>query len=162
MLAGYFCEATRRKLGMRQLLLAEDAVQRLDAYSWPGNVRELEHVISRAALTARAGTSATIVQVRAEHLGLLVPAVTEPVTELAAELAEDDSVRDDSTVRLPDTGAGLKAATEAFQKQLIVTALQANDGNWAAAARELKTDRANLVRLAKRLEVEVVREIVSR
>lgn len=177
LLAGYFCEATRRKLGMRQLLLRDDAVQVLDAYDWPGNVRELEHVISRAALIARAASVGSIVQVHAEHLGLLMSQMsgTADVSEEVsseqgkheadsafASGVERSSSDNSGPVFVPGASEGLKTATEEFQKQLILRQLQHNDGNWAAAARDLQTDRANLVRLAKRLDIEVVREIIVR
>jgi anaerobic nitric oxide reductase transcription regulator len=52
LLAGYFCERCRIKLGLVQLTLCAEALFTLEQYSWPGNIRELEHVIYRAA-TAR-------------------------------------------------------------------------------------------------------------
>ncbi|HAS8108131.1 hypothetical protein D8T65_11620 [Vibrio vulnificus] len=44
-------------------------------------------------------------------------------------------------------------ATDAFQKQLILRALESNQGNWAATARQLELDSGNLHRLAKRLGI---------
>ena len=35
--------------------ITEDALARLGAYDWPGNVRELENLLTRVALSARAG-----------------------------------------------------------------------------------------------------------
>ncbi|MGE6267966.1 transcriptional regulator, partial [Aeromonas media] len=46
---------------------------------------------------------------------------------------------------------GLRAATDAFQLQLIEQTLAAQDGNWAATARALALDGGNLHRLARRL-----------
>lgn len=54
LLAGYFVEQARRKLGITQLKLHGDVLSQLIQYPWPGNVRELEHVINRAALKAKA------------------------------------------------------------------------------------------------------------
>ena len=48
-------------------------------------------------------------------------------------------------------GLGLRAATDAFQLQLIEQTLAAHDGNWAATARALELDGGNLHRLARRL-----------
>ena len=45
----------------------------------------------------------------------------------------------------------LRAATDAFQLQLIEQTLAAQDGNWAATARALELDSGNLHRLARRL-----------
>ena len=52
LLAGYFLELNRSRLGFRSLRLSSQAEQALLAYPWPGNIRELEHVISRAAIRA--------------------------------------------------------------------------------------------------------------
>ena len=48
-------------------------------------------------------------------------------------------------------GGSLRLAVEQFQRQQILAALERQGRNWAAAARELGLDRANLHRLAKRL-----------
>jgi anaerobic nitric oxide reductase transcription regulator len=47
----------------------------------------------------------------------------------------------------------LRDAVDAYQKQLISQCLNRHHFSWAAAARELGIDRANLMRLAKRLGV---------
>jgi anaerobic nitric oxide reductase transcription regulator len=52
----------------------------------------------------------------------------------------------------------LKQATEDFQRQTIQQALDQAGLNWAQAARSLAMDRANLVRLAKRLGIEVTKQ----
>ena len=53
----------------------------------------------------------------------------------------------------------LKAATELFQRQLILQALQHSQGSWSLAARQLGQDRANLARLAKRLGISVSKTV---
>jgi anaerobic nitric oxide reductase transcription regulator len=45
---------------------------------------------------------------------------------------------------------------DSYQKVLILQSLEANQGNWSATARQLKTDRANLNRLAQRLGIKCV------
>ena len=50
----------------------------------------------------------------------------------------------------PATGnINLREATDSFQREAISRALEANQGNWAATARALELDVANLHRLAK-------------
>lgn len=180
LLAGYFMELSRRKLGLEQLLLEEDARQLLESYAWPGNVRELEHVIGRAALVANAEVTKEwlsrpqgvalglkkITRIQPRHLGDIAAhqSHTSQISPVP-DLSSPDEGRPETDSRLPTLHAGetgLKAATEAFQKQLIVRAVSEAGGNWAEAARTLKTDRANLVRLAKRLGIEVVRQISVR
>ncbi|MBW8398178.1 hypothetical protein K1D89_22680 [Escherichia coli] len=52
---------------------------------------------------------------------------------------------------VPVVKQNLREATEAFQRETIRQALAQNHHNWAACARMLETDVANLHRLAKRL-----------
>ena len=147
LLAGYFVEHVRRRLGVGQLKLSQGALDLLEAYGWPGNVRELEHIVSRAALKASARQrDKAIVSISAADCGelsLLDEQVSQP-------MLTGTSVREE---------VNLRSATEAFQKQLIMRFLQQEQGNWAATARQLGTDRANLNRMAKRLGIEVVKSI---
>jgi anaerobic nitric oxide reductase transcription regulator len=133
LLAGYFLEQNRPRLPVRGLRLTQDAQAALLAYDWPGNVRELAHVIGRASLKALAASSdrTRVLSIAASDLGLPGP---RRVGELDA--APDRPLRD---------------AVDDFKRRLIESALQRNGRRWAAAARELGLDRANLHRLAERL-----------
>lgn len=146
LLAGYFAEQLRRKLGLQQLVLEPAMLEQLSGYDWPGNIRELEHLIGRAALRARAGAKSAIVSISAQQLGQLT--ASDEVAQSAPILPQ--------TLNHP---AGLKASTEQFQRQIIVQALEQAQGNWSAAAKVLEVDRANLVRLAKRLDIRVEKRI---
>uniref|UniRef100_UPI003D0A4824 nitric oxide reductase transcriptional regulator NorR n=1 Tax=Vibrio sp. TaxID=678 RepID=UPI003D0A4824 len=147
LLAGYFLEQARRKLGIRQLKFAPEAQLAVNQYGWPGNVRELEHVINRAALKARARQAERkLTTVSVEDIGSLDQPAPGPGHALAALSVT------------PQLEQGLRAATEDFQKQLIISALTQAEFNWAQAARELKLDRANLTRLAKRLGINVTKQ----
>ncbi|MDZ4334366.1 MAG: sigma 54-interacting transcriptional regulator, partial [Pseudomonas sp.] len=142
LLAGYFLEENRARLGLRSLRLTAEAQASLLAYSWPGNVRELEHLIGRAALKALAGCSERprILSVDSAHLDLPTSqAAATPATQSAAE---------------PHSELPLREALDTYQKQLISQALSRHQHKWAAAARELGIDRANLIRLAKRLGLQ--------
>jgi transcriptional regulator with GAF, ATPase, and Fis domain len=52
MLAAYFVEKLRPKLGRRILRMPDRAVEQLTAYDWPGNVRELENIIERSMIVS--------------------------------------------------------------------------------------------------------------
>ncbi|KKM20921.1 hypothetical protein LCGC14_1640690, partial [marine sediment metagenome] len=54
----------------------------------------------------------------------------------------------------------LKQATDTFTQHLISQQLEQHEFNWAATARTLQVDRANLVRLAKRLGIAVKKTCV--
>lgn len=150
LLAGYFLEQARRKLGIVQIKLGKEAQVVLSRYNWPGNVRELEHVINRAALKARArGRGGKLITISAEDIG-----------ELSAlmDLPQNLNNPTPQTSFEVDPSLGLRESTEAYQSQMIIDALNKAEFNWAQAARQLKTDRANLTRLAKRLGIEVTKQ----
>lgn len=156
LLAGYFLEVTARKLCLRQLKLDPASEPALLAYNWPGNVRELEHMISRAALKAKAQHAAQlpvpgILALTPAHLDLLesatsaFPIVASPASKGVAEAASG--------------GKTLKEATEQLQRQLVSQALHDHQHNWTRAAKALGLDRANLARLAKRLGITLEKRL---
>ena len=147
-LAGCFLEENRSRFGLGSLRLEREAQSALLRYDWPGNVRELEHLIARGVLKAlgRQQPRPRVVTLSIADLGLGA-AEREPTTprQPLESFAEVSSL---------EAGQGLRALTEASQRQAIETALSRHAGNWAAAARALQVDRANLARLARRLGVK--------
>lgn len=149
LLAGYFLEKLSRQLNIRQLRLTSESKTSLLTYSWPGNIRELEHIISRAALRAKASVHhRDIISLTSKMLDITqdnsLSMAMQHEHEVMAELMPNDS---------------LKSATEIFQRKLISQALTTTDANWAESAKLLKMDRSNLVRLAKRLDICVEKNI---
>ena len=55
LLAAHFMELASRRLNCPDVLLTNQALERLAAYDWPGNVRELHHVIERAVILSQRG-----------------------------------------------------------------------------------------------------------
>ena len=55
---------------------------------------------------------------------------------------------------MPANTTSLRDAVAAHERALINASLKRHHGSWAAAARELQMDRANLQRMAKRLNIE--------
>ena len=137
LLAGYFCEQCRLRMGLARVILAEAARNRLQQWSWPGNVRELEHAIHRAVVLARATQAGDEVVLEPQHFQFAVAAPMLPTETVAAAPAMEK--------------VNLRKATDSFQREAISRALEANQRNWAATARALELDVANLHRLAKRL-----------
>ena len=97
-------------------------------------MRELEHAIHRAVVLARGTQHAGDIVLEAHHFAL-----------------SDEPVPPAKPVSVPLSGQNLREATEAFQRTLISRALEESGGKWAACARALEMDVANLHRLAKRL-----------
>jgi anaerobic nitric oxide reductase transcription regulator len=154
-LSGYFVEQTRRKLGIGQLKITAEAISHLEQYNWPGNVRELEHVISRAALKARARQKdKAIIAIEKQDCGSLVNLQLNDKNLIGKSL-------DKSSERTTEAALfNLRVETERFQRQLIRNVLTEEHGNWAATARRLSTDRANLNRIAKRLDIKVIKSVI--
>lgn len=134
LLVGYFCEQYRQRFNLTQVIISPELRLYLLHYSWPGNVRELEHTIHRAIVLARAGNKTDSLILQVSHFALGTENLTHPISQ-----------------SLPSGDKNLKEATDEFQRDLIKQALLRNNQNWAATARELSLDPANLRRLTKRL-----------
>lgn len=140
LLAAHFLGESRRRLGLGPVRLSAAARDALMAADWPGNARELENVISRAALRASAGhprTEALVLQPEQFALPATVMSSMTPIGESRPGTERD--------LR------SLKDRTRDFQRRTIEAAVEANDGNWAAAARDLGMHRSNLHHLGGKL-----------
>jgi anaerobic nitric oxide reductase transcription regulator len=146
LLAGYFLEQNRSRLGLGSLRLDGGAQAALLAHGWPGNVRELEHLIGRSALKALTGLARRprIVSLTTAHLDL-------PNEAQTANAAAPEGTGDGAVMPEASTDTDLRSSTEAHQRLRIAASLARHRNNWASAARELGLHRANLVRLARRL-----------
>jgi len=163
LLAGYFLEKSQHQLGVVKLRLTPSAIEQLSRYNWPGNVRELEHLLSRAALKAitEQGRQANIISISSEHLNLQLG--QDRAIQLHSTPVDDPNAGDATGDKPADSGQGLfelpsgfgdlglRDATDHCQRQMINRALEQTHGNLAAAARELKIDRSNLIRTMRRL-----------
>lgn len=143
LLAGYFLEQNRSRLGLRALRLDSSAQAALLNYPWPGNVRELEHIIARAALKLL-GSSCT------QKRSIL------SITKGDLSLLDDVGVRSDQPLlefcSMPVIKS-LRSAQDDFLRDYIGQVLQQNNDNLSAVARDLEVDRANLSRVLKRLKI---------
>ncbi|UPG90344.1 nitric oxide reductase transcriptional regulator NorR [Luteibacter aegosomaticola] len=138
LLAGGFLEENRRRLGLTGIRLSNEAQALLPGWTWPGNVRELEHTLGRACLKAFARSGhARVLVIERDDLDL-APVAAAPATVATAAPRDVDA--------LP-----LRTAMALYERQRIEEALAQHGGNWAAAARALGMDRANLRRSAARL-----------
>ena len=142
LLAGFFCDLARRRLGVGPVRLTPEALTALRRYSWPGNVRELENVLSRVTLksSVHVPREQPVILEEADILPGLAEAPGEP--PVAARDVVGHSVPGERSLR---------EAAEDFQRAAITRAVAESGGNWSAAARSLGLHRSNLHHLAVRL-----------
>jgi len=147
-LSGFFLEKLKRKLGLGQLKLSNQTLPILNDYHWPGNVRELEHVISRAALTASGRTQdKRMVQIKVNDL--------ESLSTNNLQQVDTKSTQEETNQKETNQVRNFRQEVDNFQRNLIHQSLTERNGNWTATAKALQMDRANLNRLAKRLNISV-------
>jgi DNA-binding NtrC family response regulator len=125
LLAAHFLRKYAEENRKQVTAIQQEALQRLETYSWPGNIRELENVIERAVVLAQGTTITT--------------------DNLSLEEQESNVVPDtrDSFV-LP-----ANATLAEVEREAIIQALQRNQGNRQAAARQLAIGPATLYRKFK-------------
>ena len=122
LLADHFIEKHSVRLRTAVQGISPGALRLLARYAWPGNVRELENVICRA----------------------LVMETTDVLqaSSLPPELALPHTV--------PPAGVGVGAPLADVERQTIVRAVAAADGNLTQAAHALGINRATLYRKLKK------------
>ena len=121
----HFMQRWHQRTGRAMPRLEPAAVALLRAYEWPGNVRELANFCERVAILNEGRT------VSAAAVAQLLPsesAASEP--------------------------GSLSATLDETERRIILKALAACNNNIAEAAKQLKTDRANLYRRMRRLGIE--------
>ena len=122
LLAEHFMAELAREYGRRPKRLDPGAATGLRSYRWPGNVRELRNVI--------------------ERLMIMVPGETITLNDLA--------FLDSGTLAVAETeGASpmtLHDARERFERDYILRALAAQQGNISRTADALGVERSNLYR----------------
>ena len=134
LLAQAFLERFSRENEKEISSIEPAALEILLDYHWPGNVRELENVIERAVVLST-GPALTV--------DLLPSSVREPSNGLLPPTS------------LPAQGISLKEAVGAYERQLIIRALQATGGVQKRAAEMLKVKPTTLHEMMKRLHVSV-------
>ncbi len=140
-LVQHFASLTRQRTGRALPAWSEEALQLLARYRWPGNVRELGNIVERLIILHPGQ------QVRGEDVRRVIALDDD---------ASPDRGRPARSEHLPDPAgldAPLSALLDDYERLLIVRALAASGGNIAEAARRLQTDRPNLYRRMKRLEI---------
>ena len=120
-LAEYFLREFAGRNGTIVPALTEDALVALQQYRFPGNVRELEHMMDRAAVRTSGRAITADILFMSQH---------------GAEPGRADGPNYEQLRTLP-----FHDSVAAWEKLLIVTALQDSNGNKSIAARQLGINR---------------------
>jgi two-component system, NtrC family, nitrogen regulation response regulator NtrX len=126
LLADHFMAMLAREYGRRAKIFDADAAAVLQRYPWPGNVRELRNLV--------------------ERLMIMVPG--DRVSSRDLTFLEHGIVATPQAVVAPSSGpvAPLHEARDEFEKQYILRALAAQQGNMSRTAEVLGVERSNLYR----------------
>ncbi len=126
LLAAHFLDEIASESGRPRMRLAPDVLAALMTRDWPGNVRELRNAIESLTLLADGEI------IGAEALGALwgEPAGTDPL----------DSAR----------ALGFKGAVEAFERRLLLSAIQKSGGVMAQAAKDLGLNAGQMKYLSQK------------
>ncbi len=135
LLVRHFAALTRARTGRVLPEWGEDAMQMLLRYRWPGNVRELANIVERLVIM---------------HPGQRIAGAD--IRRVIAVSETPESMRA-STYAMEQADLPLSDMLDDYERLLITRALTAAGGNVAEAARRLQTDRPNLYRRMKRLEI---------
>jgi two-component system, NtrC family, response regulator HydG len=129
LLAREFLRRACERFGLAPIAPTPALLARLGAYAWPGNVRELENALESAVALSDDG-----------QLDL----ASLPETGAAAEVAPATDAAPGAGAAALDEHAPLKTRVDAYERGLVVAALQAARGNRSEAARRLGIARATL------------------
>jgi two-component system, NtrC family, nitrogen regulation response regulator NtrX len=133
LLAEHFMVGFAREYGRRTKTLDAGAVAALQEYPWPGNVRELRNVIERLVIMVAGDT------ISERDLAFLEGPLA-PDTEPSAG---DDPIQ----------GLTLQAARSRFEREFILKALGAQNGNVSRTADVLGVERSNFYRKMRALGI---------
>ena len=139
------------RAGKPDLQIDDDALALLKGHPWPGNVRQLENAIEHAVAFAE-GTVVTVAD---------LPPEVRVTAEAAEENVAERIKRLDGAFAPAHSGYDGRGPASLFQaeqmergrreRELLVRALSAADGNKAEAARALGVARSTLLSRLKRL-----------
>ena len=122
LLLRYFCG----KHGADRVAFESRAMTALSSYRWPGNVRELENLVERL-LIMRSGDTITLDDL--------------PDKIRTGDAGFGTATKAGSVINLPDEGYSL----EQLEREVVVEALERNNGNQTAAAKFLRIPRHTLI-----------------
>jgi len=133
-LADHFMQELAREYGRRRKVFDPAALAALQRYRWPGNVREMRNVL--------------------ERLMIMVPGDTIAASDLSFL---------DGSLAVEEPGGGvtvpLHEARDRFERDYILRALAAQQGNISRTAESLGVERSNLYRKMRGFGIAPARKV---
>jgi len=143
-LALRFLEQVNERLGREKQRFSEAALAKLARQRWPGNVRELRNAIEQASVLA-SGALIDEADLRiGEPLGAAL-ATSAPATASAPAACDAEDA-------LPFAEAK-RRAVEGFEREFLLRALRAHDGNISRAAESIGMVRQSLQQKIRELDL---------
>jgi DNA-binding NtrC family response regulator len=136
LLAHHFLESFAKTKKSRIKGIDPQAMESLRQYHWPGNVRELENLMERL-----------VILTEGETIGLV---------DLPEEIVGARKRKAPPPLEVHLEGGSLSDAVEAFERQLIIQALDHTGWVKNRAAKLLKMNRTTLVEKMKRQKIRKV------
>ena len=133
-LSDRFLSQVAERLGREKKQLSTEALQRLARHAWPGNVRELHNAIEQAAVLASGD------EIAADELGLVQG---DTAAALPVELTNDAATFSEAK----------KGMIERFEREYLLAALRAHDGNVSRTAQSIGMVRQSLQQKIRELDL---------
>lgn len=133
LLAKHYIMEYNKKMSCNVSDISKETAEQFRAYDWPGNVRELQHAI--------------------EHAMNIIPYDHQEITP--EYLPRNMTLSMPPSVTIPKVNSSkLYDSIQEYEKQSILDALSAHNGNISAAARSLNISRQNLQYRMKRYQIQ--------
>jgi len=158
-LAMHFLNLYSEKASKKIQGIEDDVLAVLKAYPWPGNIRQLENVMERAVVIAEQGVI-TLEDLPAELLEADASLASAEISTGNEGITEDEELWTSPVDGQPSESASghgtrlvppPRTERERREREQLVRALAAAEGNKAEAARALGIARSTLVSKLKRL-----------
>lgn len=149
MLSEHFISCYAKEVGKTIAGLTEEAFAALRRYHWPGNVRELENAIERAVVLSHRPV------IDLEDLPDTVQLANGHNRGLGRHAM--DSTNGDVTIRALEGGWNPMPLSEAMkdpEKQILLSALEANNWNRQVTSKQLAINRTTLYKKIRRYRLD--------
>jgi arginine utilization regulatory protein len=144
-LAQHFTEKIALRLGRKILGINADVIHNLKKRTWPGNVRELEHVLESSINFVSDGEYLEVRHLKRSGRHL------QSVPSLQTAKNEQQDI--DSRSQIIPTGYSLKNDLINYEKQMIISAIKANNANISKSAMSLGISQQLLVYKIKKYNI---------